>query len=47
MERHVFIRNQSAGGGVKAFMDRIDVSSTYLPLYLPISNVAYQELTNQ
>jgi hypothetical protein len=33
--------------GVRAFFDRIDVLSAYLPLFLPIFNVTYQELTNQ
>jgi hypothetical protein len=47
MERNLFIGNHSTGGGVRAFLDRIDVSSTYLPLFLPILNVTYQELTNQ
>jgi hypothetical protein len=47
MERNLFITNQSTGGGVRAFLDCIDVLSTYLPLFLPILNVAYQELTNQ
>jgi hypothetical protein len=47
MERNLFIVNHSTGGGVRAFMDLIDVLSTYLPLFLPISNVTYQELTNQ
>jgi hypothetical protein len=28
-------------------MDRIDVLSTYLPLFPPTLNVTYQELTNQ
>jgi hypothetical protein len=39
MERNLFIGNHSTGGGVRAFMDRIDVLSTYLPLFLPILNV--------
>jgi hypothetical protein len=47
MERNLLIRNQSIGGGVRAFLDRIDVLSTCLPLFPPILNVAYQELTNQ
>jgi hypothetical protein len=47
MEHNLFIRNHSAGGGVRAFLDRIDVLSTYLPLFPPILNVTYQELTNQ
>jgi hypothetical protein len=47
MERNMFIRNQSNGGGVRAFLDRIDVLSTHLPLFPPILNLDYQELTNQ
>jgi hypothetical protein len=33
MERNLFIGNHSTGGGVRAFLDRIDVLSTYLPLF--------------
>jgi hypothetical protein len=47
MERNLFIRNQSTDGGVRAFLHHIDVLSTYLPLFPPILNVAYQELTNE
>jgi hypothetical protein len=47
MELNLFIGNHSAGGGVRAFLDRIDVLSTYLPLFPPILNVTYQDLTNQ
>jgi hypothetical protein len=47
MERNLFIGNHSTGGGVRAFLDRIDVLSTCLPLFPPILNVTYQELTNQ
>jgi hypothetical protein len=47
MERNMFIGNQSTGGGVRAFLDHIDVLLTYLPLFPPILNVTYQELTNQ
>jgi hypothetical protein len=47
MECNLFIGNHSIGGGVRAFLDRIDVLSTYLPLFPPILNVTYQELTNQ
>jgi hypothetical protein len=47
MERNLFIGNHSTVGGVRAFLDRIDVLSTYLPLFRPIFNVTYQELTNQ
>jgi hypothetical protein len=47
MEHNLFIGNHSTGGGIKAFLDRIDVLSTYLPLFPPILNVTYQELTNQ
>jgi hypothetical protein len=47
MEQNIFIGNHSTGGGVRAFLDRIDVLSTYLPLFPPILNVIYQELTNQ
>jgi hypothetical protein len=47
MERSLFIGNHSTGGGVRAFLDWIDVISTYLPLFPPILNVTYQELTNQ
>jgi hypothetical protein len=46
-ERNLFLGNHSTGGGVRAFIDRIDVLSTYLPLFPPILNVTYQELTNQ
>jgi hypothetical protein len=46
MERNLFIGNHSTGGGVRAFLDRIDVLSTYLPLFPPILNVTYQ-VTNQ
>jgi hypothetical protein len=47
MERIFFIGHHSTGGGVRAFLDRIDVLSTYLPLLPPILNLTYQELTNQ
>jgi hypothetical protein len=47
MERNLFIGNHSTGGGVRAFLDLIDVLSTYLPLFPPILNVTYQELKNQ
>jgi hypothetical protein len=47
MKRNLFIRNHSTGGGVRSFLDRIYVLSTYLPLFPPILNVTYQELTNQ
>jgi hypothetical protein len=47
MECNLFIESHSTGGGVRAFLDRIDVLSTYLPLFPPILNVTYQELTNQ
>jgi hypothetical protein len=47
MERNLFIGNHLTGGGVRAFLDRIDVLSTYLPFFSPILNVTYQELTNQ
>jgi hypothetical protein len=47
MECNLFIGNHYTGGGVRAFLDRIDVLSTYLPLFPPILNVTYQELTNQ
>jgi hypothetical protein len=47
MEQNLFIGNHLTGGGVRAFLDRIDVLSTYLPLFPPILNVTYQELTNQ
>jgi hypothetical protein len=47
MERNLFIGNYSTGGGVRAFLDGIDVLSTYLPLFPSILNVTYQELTNQ
>jgi hypothetical protein len=47
MERNLFIGNQSTGGGLRAFLDCIDVLSTYLPLFPPILNVTYQELTNK
>jgi hypothetical protein len=47
MERNLFIGNHSTSGGVRAFLDRIDVLSTYLLLFPPILNVTYQELTNQ
>jgi hypothetical protein len=38
MEQNLFIVNHSTGGGVL---------STYLPLFPPILNVTYQDLTNQ
>jgi hypothetical protein len=47
MERNLCIWNHSTGGGVRAFLDRIDILSTNLPLFPPILNVTYQELTNQ
>jgi hypothetical protein len=47
MEQNIFIRNHSTGGGVRDFLDRIDVLSTCLPLFTPILNVPYQELSNQ
>jgi hypothetical protein len=47
MEQNLFIGNHSTGGGVRAFLDRIDVLSTYLPLFPPILNGTYQELANQ
>jgi hypothetical protein len=47
MERNLFIRNNLTVGGVRAFLDWIDVLSTYLPLCPPIFNVTYQELANQ
>jgi hypothetical protein len=47
MECNLFIGNHLTGGGVRAFLDRIDVLSTYLPLFTPILNMTYQELTNQ
>jgi hypothetical protein len=47
MERNLFIGNHSTGGVVRAFLDRMDVLSTYLPLFPPIFNVTYQEITNQ
>jgi hypothetical protein len=47
MERNLFIGDHSTGGGVRAFLDRIDVLSTYLPLLPLILNVTYQELTNK
>jgi hypothetical protein len=46
MERNLFTGNHSTGGGVRDFLDRIDVLSTYLPLFPPILNVTYQEFTN-
>jgi hypothetical protein len=47
MERNLFIRDHYTGVGVRAFLDRSDVLSTNLPLFPPILNVTYQELTNQ
>jgi hypothetical protein len=47
MEQNLFIGNHSISRGVRAFLDRIDVLSTYLPLFPPIFNVTYQELKNQ
>jgi hypothetical protein len=46
-KRYPSIRNHSTGGGLRAFLDRVDVLSTYFPLFPPILNVTYQELTNQ
>jgi hypothetical protein len=37
MECNIFIGNHSTGGGVRAFLDRIDELSTYLPLFPPKS----------
>jgi hypothetical protein len=47
MECNLFFGNHSTGGGVRAFLDRIDVLSTSLPLIPPLLNVTCQELTNQ
>jgi hypothetical protein len=47
MERNLFIGNHSSGGGVRAFLDRIDVLSTNHPFFPPILNATYQDLTNQ
>jgi hypothetical protein len=47
MERTLFIENHLTVVGVRAFLNRIDVLSTYLPLFPPILNVTYQEITNQ
>jgi hypothetical protein len=42
MNQTLFIGNHSTFGGVRAFLDRIDALSTYLPLSPPILNVTYQ-----
>jgi hypothetical protein len=47
MERNLFIGNHSTGGGVRVFLDRINVLLTYLPLFPPILNLTHQELKNQ
>jgi hypothetical protein len=47
MELNLSIGNHSTGGGVRAFLDRIDILSTYLTLFPLILNVTYQEVTNQ
>jgi hypothetical protein len=47
MEQNIFIGSHYIGGGVRAFLDHIDVLSNYLPLFPPILNVIYQELINQ
>jgi hypothetical protein len=47
MEQNLFIGNHLTGGGVRAFLERVDVLSTYLPLFPPMFSVTYQELTNQ
>jgi hypothetical protein len=47
MECNLFVGNHSTGGGVRAFLDRIDVLSTYFPFFPPILNVTYQDLANQ
>jgi hypothetical protein len=36
MEGHMFIGKHSTVGGVRAFLDRIDVLSTYFPFCLSI-----------
>jgi hypothetical protein len=47
MELNLYIGNHSTGGGIRAFLDLIDVLSAYLPFFSPILNVTYQELKNQ
>jgi hypothetical protein len=44
-EHNLFTGNRSTGEGVRAFLDRIDVLSIYLPLLLTI--LTYQDFTNQ
>jgi hypothetical protein len=41
MERHLFIGKNT---GVRVFMDRIDILSTYLPLFPPMKGELLKEL---
>jgi hypothetical protein len=43
MERHLFLGKHT---GVRNFMDRIDILSTYLPLFPPIRSERMGELTD-
>jgi hypothetical protein len=40
MERHLFLGKT----GVRNFCDRIDILSTYLPLFPPIHGIRYNEM---
>jgi hypothetical protein len=43
MERHLFIGNNT---GVRVFMDRLDIISTYLPLFSPMKGELIKELSD-
>jgi hypothetical protein len=43
MERHLFIGKNT---GVHVFMDRLDILSTYLPLFQPMKGELLKELSN-
>jgi hypothetical protein len=43
MERHLFIGKNT---GVRAFMDRLDILSTYLPLFPPMKGEVLTELSD-
>jgi hypothetical protein len=43
MERHLFIGKNT---GVRVFMDRLDILSTYLPLFPPIKGAVIKELSD-
>jgi hypothetical protein len=43
MERHLFIGKNT---GVRVFMDRLDITSTYLPLFPPTKGEVLKELSD-